>query len=170
MPSQQKPIAYPAPDGPGHGGHAEHSAHGSHHPSVTSSEPHRASANIEQSTGALRSSRLATAWRTISAVIGTLLGLLPHVLHHAGLIFGAALVTGAGGNLLFGVVGLLFSVPLLRRLYGRFNTWKAPAIALAIFVALFSLSAFVIGPAISGSAGDTPSQIQTPNHSQHAGH
>ncbi|WP_290514181.1 hypothetical protein [Aeromicrobium sp.] len=93
------------------------------------------------------------------------------MLHHAGLIFGAALVTGAGGNLLFGILGLLFSVPLLHRLYARFNTWKAPAIALAIFVVMFSLSAFVIGPAISDdSSGDTPSRIQTPDHSQHAGH
>ena len=111
----------------------------------------------------------ARAWRTASAVIGALLGLLPHVLHHVGLIFGAALVTGAGGNLLFGAVGLLLSLPLLRRLYNRFHTWKAPAIALAIFVAMFSLSAFVIGPAISGSSSsETPAQ--TPDHSEHEGH
>lgn len=114
---------------------------------------------------------LAKTWRSISAGFGALLGLLPHVLHHTGLIFGAALVTGTGGNLLFGALGLLFSVPLLRRLYLRFKTWKAPAIALAIFVAMFSLSAFVIGPAISGdSSGQTPSPGQTPDHSEHAGH
>lgn len=114
---------------------------------------------------------LKRTWRTISAVVGTLLGLLPHVLHHAGLIFGATLVTGAGGNLLFGALGLLFSIPLLRRLYTRFDTWKAPAIALAILVAMFSLSAFVIGPAISGDAvGDTPPPADTPDHSEHSGH
>ena len=90
------------------------------------------------------------------------MGLLPHVLHHAGLIFGAALVTGTGGNLLFGVVGLLFSLPMLRRLYLRFDTWKAPAIALVVFVALFSLSAFVIGPAISGD-----SSTEITDHSKH---
>ncbi|MBA2559093.1 MAG: hypothetical protein H0V07_04265 [Propionibacteriales bacterium] len=107
----------------------------------------------------------------MSAVTGTLLGLLPHVLHHTGLIFGAALVTGTGGNLLFGALGLLFSVPLLRRLYTRFDTWKAPAIALVIFVAMFSVSAFVIGPAISGdSSAQTPSPVQTPVHSGHDGH
>ena len=114
---------------------------------------------------------VAKTWRIVSAVVGTLMGLLPHVLHHTGLIFGAALVTGTGGNLLFGALGLLFSVPLLRRLYIRFKTWKAPAIALVIFVAMFSLSAFVIGPAISGgSSGETPSPGQTPDHSGHSGH
>lgn len=114
---------------------------------------------------------LSTGWRSVSAVFGTLLGLVPHVLHHAGLIFGAALVTGAGGNLLFGALGLLFSVPLLRRLYTRFSTWKAPAIALVIFALLFSLSAFVIGPTISGrSSVETPSKVQTPDHSSHEGH
>lgn len=117
---------------------------------------------------------LATLWSTVSAVIGILMGLVPHLLHHVGLIAGAALVTGAGGNLLFGVLGLLFSIPLLRRLYHRFNTWKAPAIALAIFAAMFSLSAFVIGPAItSDSPADgpapAPSQSPTAEHSDHHG-
>ena len=121
-----------------------------------------------------RSGVLATIWRTVSAVIGVLMGLVPHVLHHVGLLAGAVLVTGAGGNLLFGVLGLLFSIPLLRRLYHRFNTWKAPAIALAILVAMFSLSAFVIGPAItSDSPADgpeqAPSQAPTDEHSAHHG-
>lgn len=134
-------------------------------------EQGRVSVHTAQPTGDHRFGFVARAWRTVSAVFGTLLGLLPHVLHHAGLVFGAALVTGAGGNLLFGALGLLFSVPLLRRLYTRFRTWKAPAIALAVFVALFSLSAFVIGPAISGdSSADTPSPAQTPDHSTHDGH
>ena len=127
-----------------------------------------ADTDTEQSPDKQRAGLFATAWRTVSAVFGALLGLLPHVLHHTGLIFGAALVTGTGGNLLFGALGLLFSLPLLRRLYIRFRTWKAPAIALAIFVAMFSLSAFVIGPAISGdSSPETPSPVQTPAHNDH---
>ncbi|MEO7351588.1 MAG: hypothetical protein ABIR34_06835 [Marmoricola sp.] len=138
---------------------------------TTGSDQKQAGANATQSTDEQRVSFLARAWRTLSAIFGALLGLLPHVLHHTGLIFGAALVTGTGGNLLFGVLGLLFSVPLLRRLYIRFNTWKAPAIALVIFIAMFSLSAFVIGPAISGdSSAETPSPGQTTDHSQHDGH
>ena len=135
------------------------------------SEQSQFGVHAEQSTDGHRVGIFARAWRTVSAIFGTLLGLLPHVLHHTGLIFGASLVTGAAGNLLFGALGLLFSVPLLRRLYTRFHTWKAPAIALAIFVAMFSLSAFVIGPAISGdSSADTPSPAQTPDHSTHDGH
>ena len=98
----------------------------------------------------------ATAWRAVSAAFGALMGLVPHVLHHVGIIAGAALVGGVGGNLLFGVVGLLLSVPLLRRLYRRFHTWKAPALALAVFALMYALSALVIGPAISG---DTPTPI-----------
>ncbi len=52
---------------------------------------------------------------------------------------------------MFFVIGLVFSFPMLRRLYRRFRTWWAPAIAVAVFTALFSLSAFVIGPAVSGA-------------------
>lgn len=138
---------------------------------TTGSERRRVGVQTEHSGDDRRVGIFARAWRTVSAVFGTLLGLLPHVLHHTGLIFGAALVTGTAGNLLFGILGLLFSVPLLRRLYTRFHTWKAPAIALAIFVAMFSLSAFVIGPAIAGDApAQTPSPAQTPDHSEHDGH
>ena len=84
---------------------------------------------------------LATAWQATSATLGALLGLVPHVLHHVGILVGAALLTGVGGNLLLGLLGLLLSVPLLRRLYRRFRTWKAPAIALVIFVIMYALSA-----------------------------
>jgi len=139
-------------------------------PTATKLGQSRLDGEIEHSEERPRVGLLARAWRTASAVVGALLGLLPHVLHHVGLIFGAALVTGAGGNVLFGAVGLLFSVPLLRRLYRRFHTWKAPVIALVIFAAMFSLSAFVIGPTISGSSSETPSPTQTPDHNGHAGH
>lgn len=113
------------------------------------------------------------------AAIGTVMGLLPHVLHHASLLAGAALVTGLGGNLLFAAAGLLLSVPLLRRLYRRFDTWKAPAIAVAVFAVMFALSALVIGPAISGgsptdSQPGTPtnptSPAGTPSPDEHSGH
>lgn len=138
---------------------------------ATDSAQRRVGVHTEHSSDDHRVGIFARAWRTASAVFGTLLGLLPHFLHHTGLILGAALVTGTAGNLLFGTLGLLFSVPLLRRLYTRFHTWKAPTLALAIFVAMFSLSAFVIGPAIGGDApADTPSPVQTPDHSQHDMH
>lgn len=84
---------------------------------------------------------------------------------------GAALVTTSGGNLLFGAVGLLLSVPLLRRLYRRFGTWKAPAIGVALFTVMFSLSAFVIGPAISGnSPTETPEPASPTTPTEHTTH
>jgi hypothetical protein len=97
------------------------------------------------------------------------MGLLPHLLHHVALLGGALLVTGATGNVLFAVLGLVLSLPLLRRLYRRFGTWKAPALALALFALTFSLSAFVIGPAISSDRpASTPEQ--TPPSDGHLGH
>lgn len=117
---------------------------------------------------------LATAWNAMTALVGGVMGLLPHLLHHVGLLGGAVLVTGATGNVLFAVLGLVLSLPLLRRLYRRFGTWKAPALALTIFALMFSLSAFVIGPAISddGPSPDqdrTPVQTPGPDHEGHHG-
>ncbi|MGZ9882457.1 hypothetical protein ACXN1G_00685 [Rhodococcus ruber] len=102
---------------------------------------------------------LAAVWNAVSGAIGAVMGLVPHVLHHVGLIAGAALVTGAGGNLLFFGLGVVFSIPMLRRLYRRFHTWKAPAIALVVFAGMFALSAFVIGPALTGNTSDDPSEL-----------
>lgn len=112
----------------------------------------------------------ASAWSAGTAVVGAVMGLLPHLLHHVGLLGGAVLVTGATGNVLFAVLGIVFSIPLLRRLYRRFGTWKAPAVALSAFALMFSLSAFVIGPAISGDdppAGPVPVQTPTQHDNHH---
>lgn len=130
------------------------------------------STNVDR--GSMPRGRLKAIRDTIGAVIGAVMGLVPHVLHHIGLIAGAALITGAAGNVLFFALGLLFSIPLLRRIHRKFHTWRAPAIAIAIFAAIFSLSAFVIGPAITGDSSPTnaptaPSQTPTENHSQHHG-
>ena len=105
--------------------------------------------------------RVKTVRDALGAAVGTVLGILPHVMHHIGLLAGAALITGASGNAILYGVGLLFSVPMLRRLYRRFRTPWAPAIAVAVFTALFSLSAFVIGPAISGD--DAASRAPKPS-------
>ncbi|TCJ31462.1 hypothetical protein E0504_48395 [Parafrankia sp. BMG5.11] len=115
--------------------------------------------------------RLRAAWNALVGVIGGVVGLAPHVLHHIGFLAGAALVAGAAGTVLFGAVGLLLSVPFLLRLRRRFGTWRAPAIALVVFAAMFSISAFVIGPAIN-SDGDTPvprspSPTDTVDHDSH---
>lgn len=115
--------------------------------------------------------RLHALWHTVVGAVGLIMGLLPHVLHHIGLLAGTALVAGSGGTALFGALGLLASIPMLVRLYRRFGSWIAPALGLAVFSAMFSLSAFVIGPAISGTGGDvTPGPVPTPGHtSEHTG-
>jgi hypothetical protein len=98
---------------------------------------------------------LRTVWSAICAGLGAALGLAPHLAHHAGLLLGAAVVTGAAGNAILAGLGIVLSIPLLRRLYRRYGTWRAPALALGLFAAMFTLSAVVIGPALVG--GSRPS-------------
>ena len=107
------------------------------------------------------------AWSAAVAVWGGFIGLLPHVLHHVGPLAGAALLAGATGRTLFAAIGFVAAIPFLRRLHRRFQTWRAPAIALAIFAAMFSLSSFVIGPAISGDDAPTRPGIEQGGHDQH---
>ena len=114
-----------------------------------------------------RRSLVGRVWGGLLAVWGGFIGLAPHVLHHVGPLAGAALLAGATGRVLFAAVGFVAAIPFLRRLHRRFQTWTAPAIALAIFAAMFSLSSFVIGPAISGA--DTPARpgIEQSGHDEH---
>jgi hypothetical protein len=91
---------------------------------------------------------------SLSAAFAAVSGLLPHVLHHAGGFAGAAILAGAAGSILFGVLGLLAAIPFLLRLHRRFGSWRAPGVALAAFAMMFSASTFVIGPMISGEGGD----------------
>lgn len=117
-------------------------------------------------------SRLNTVRDSVSAVVGAVLGVLPHLLHHIGLVAGTAFVAGLGGNLLFYVVGLVLSVPMLRRIHQRFRTWVAPATALGVFTALFALSALVVGPALTGESdppeqSTVPTSVPTGDHTEH---
>ena len=104
----------------------------------------------------------------LSGLIALVLGLLPHILHHAGPLAGAALFAGVGGSLLFGAIGLLAAVPFLVRLHRRCGNWRLPTAMLALFAAMFSISAFVIGPQISDEADTSASQPAnaTPAESQ----
>ena len=111
-----------------------------------------------------------SVWATIRAGIGAALGILPHVMHHIGLLAGAALLTGVLGNGILYIVGLLLSIPLLRRLQARFHTIWAAGIGVAVFTVLFSLSAFVVGPAISGAGSQSPAQTPTPAVTTTDGH
>jgi hypothetical protein len=111
--------------------------------------------------------RLHALWSGVLGIVGTVVGLAPHVLHHVGLLVGTALVAGAVGTLIFGLLGLAASVPMLLRLKRRFGTWWASALGLAVFAAMFSVSAFVIGPAISRN-DQAEQQLPTPTpHAEH---
>lgn len=114
-----------------------------------------------------RPSLVGRVWGGVLAVWGGFIGLLPHVLHHVGPLAGAALLAGATGRVLFAAIGFVAAIPFLRRLHRRFRTWKAPAIALAVFAAAFSLSSFVIGPAISGDEAPAQPGIEQDGHGEH---
>jgi hypothetical protein len=116
-----------------------------------------------------RPSLVGRAWSALLAAWGGFIGLLPHVLHHVGPLAGAALLAGATGRVLFAAIGFVAAIPFLRRLHRRFRTWRAPALALAVFVAMFSLSSFVIGPAIAGGDEPNPPGVEQPDGG-HASH
>ena len=109
---------------------------------------------------------LRQRWNAATGALGVVLGLVPHVLHHVGVLAGTALVAGSGGTALFGTLGLILSIPMLLRLHRRFGSWTAPAVGLAVFTAMFALSTWVIGPAISGSGGPA-SPVPTVDHRSH---
>lgn len=69
----------------------------------------------------------------VSALAAAVLGLLPHVLHHAGPLAGAALLGGIGGSLLFGALGLVLSAPFLLRVHRHCGNWRVPAVLLTTF-------------------------------------
>ena len=109
--------------------------------------------------------------RARSAILvawGAVIGVLPHVLHHVGPLAGAALLAGAGGTALFAAIGIVAAIPFLVRLQRKFRTWRAPAIALAVFIVAFSFSSFVIGPALSGGSENSPPS--QPGVEQPSGH
>ena len=106
-------------------------------------------------------------WSLVLAAWGAFIGLLPHVLHHVGPLAGAALLAGATGTALFAALGFVAAIPFLLRLYRRFRTWRAPAIALAVFALMFSISSFVVGPAIAGSDEPASGLNEKGGHDQH---
>ena len=63
----------------------------------------------------------------------------------------------------------MLSLPLLRRLYRRFDTWLAPGLAVVVFAAMFALSSLLIAPRITGGS-EKPAKpgIQQPvDHANH---
>ena len=82
---------------------------------------------------------------TLSAMGGAVAAALPHVLHHAGLIAGTAVLSGLAGGIVFGLLGLAAMTPLLMRLHRRTGSWRLPAVALAAFVAMFAITSAFMG-------------------------
>jgi hypothetical protein len=114
------------------------------------------------------------AQRARTALLGLwalVTGAAPHVLHHIGPLAGTALVAGAGGRVVFGLLGLAATVPLLRRLRRRTGSWRVPGAALVAFAAVFTVSNLVVGPAIG--AATTPDTAPAPTEQvdvDHHGH
>ena len=104
----------------------------------------------------------ARLWLALSTAFAAVSGLLPHVLHHAGPFAGAALLGGAAGSVLFGLLGLLAAIPFLLRLHARTGGWRLPGIALATFAAAFAISSFVIGPQINGDDDGGQGSVAAP--------
>lgn len=105
-------------------------------------------------------------WSGVVAVWAIVTGLAPHVLHHVGPLAGAAIVSGVAGTALFATIGFVATIPLLLRLRRRFGTWRAPAIALALFVIVFTVTS-LLGPQLTGAgspADDTPTELEHEEH------
>ena len=93
----------------------------------------------------------------LSSAAAAGLGVLPHVLHHAGPLAGAALFGGATGSVVFGALGLIAAIPFLVRLHRRRGGWRGPLVMLVAMVAAFTLSTLFVGPAIPGDDSETAS-------------
>jgi hypothetical protein len=112
----------------------------------------------------------ARLWGGIVAAWAVVTGVAPHVLHHVGPLAGAAVLAGAGGKAIFFALGLILSVPMLRRLYRRFGTLVAPALAVVAFAAVFTFSSLVIAPRLTGSEKTPAPGIQQPTPPGHESH
>ena len=112
---------------------------------------------------------LLTRLRAAVAALGAaVLGAAPHVLHHAGPLAGAAVLAGATGKLLFGAVGFLLAIPMLRRLHRRHGSWTVPGGAFAMMAVVFTFSAFVIGPAVAPDpTAPAPPNVSEADHEAH---
>ena len=85
------------------------------------------------------------------------------MLHHVGPLAGAALLAGATGKLLFGALGFMLALPMLRRVRRRHGSWAVPGGLLALMAVIFMFSTFVVGPAVTGSSsGSVPPSQNVP--------
>jgi hypothetical protein len=58
------------------------------------------------------------------------------------------------------------ATPMLIRLYRRFGTWAAPAIAVLVFALAYTVSSLYIGPLLTGESTTQPkpSSVTTTTH------
>ena len=115
------------------------------------------------------SATLRRAGAVAASVGAALLGAAPHVLHHVGPLAGAALLAGAAGTAIFGVIGLIASIPLLRRIRRRTGSWTVPAALLGLMATAFTISSLLVGPALEGEeaeTGDSQSRENDPSDAQ----
>jgi hypothetical protein len=68
-----------------------------------------------------------------AGAVGTAAAFMPHVLHRAGLIAGAAFLSGLVGGIVFAILGLVAIVPITLRIHRRAGTWRAPIAAVVAF-------------------------------------
>lgn len=113
-----------------------------------------------------RRSRVRALLSAASSGLGAVAGLTPHVLHHVGPLIGTGLVAGSGGTALFGTLGLIAAIPMLGKLHRRSKSLRVPMIALALYLAAFALSTFVLGPLISGGSPTPPATDVHEGHHQ----
>jgi hypothetical protein len=66
------------------------------------------------------------------------------------------------GKLLFALAGFALAVPMLRRVRRHTGSWRAPAGLLSLMAVAFTLSSFVVGPALTGSEAERPPAESTP--------
>lgn len=116
---------------------------------------------------ARRQPALARLRLAASGALAAIIGALPHVLHHVGPLAGAALFAGLGGSLLFGALGLLAALPMLIRMRRRHGGWRRPLATLAVFAGIFSVSTFVVTPALTPAGDDQSSSSSPAAHDAH---
>lgn len=117
----------------------------------------------------------STSRARIVGVVGSawagIMGVLPHVLHHVGPLAGVTLLAGTGGTLLFGAAAFLLTIPLLLRVHKRSSSWRAPLTLLVLFIAIWLLSTFILGPwvrdRLESKPAPTQQQQQPAGHEQH---
>lgn len=92
---------------------------------------------------------LGSAWAAV-------MGVLPHVLHHVGPLAGAAFIAGTTGTIVFGLLAFALMIPLLLRVRRHCGSWRLPVLLLAMFVAVWSVSTWVVGPWVNDQFTDAP--------------